>query len=64
MDGLLNTGTDTVHRHLPDDPDRDAACGATMYVAPDQLDRVGVDEAVADRQASKCGRCFADGGGY
>lgn len=62
MDGVLNTTTNTVHRHR--EAGVKTACGATRHVADDRLDRVDVDRVVLDSNACKCGRCFADGGGY
>ncbi|WP_232701562.1 hypothetical protein [Halobacterium wangiae] len=64
MDGILNTTTNTVHKHGSRDSHGRTVCGATKYLSDGQLDRVDVDQAVTDKQASKCGRCFSDGGGY
>lgn len=64
MDGVLNTTTDTVHKRGSLNAVSDTACGATLYVAEERLDSVDVEQAVRDRQASKCGRCFEDGSGY
>lgn len=70
MDVVLNEATETVHR-----PDRaaaelDTACGVTHHLAPDlltgpeRLRAISLERAVIDYGASKCGRCFDDGGGY
>ncbi len=64
MDGVLNTTTNTVHKHRDRKVTATTACGATRHVADERLDRIDVDRALSDRQASKCGRCFSDGGGY
>ena len=64
MDGVLNTTTRTVHRRKSESNTCDTACGATRFVATDTLDTVAVEQALEDAGAEKCGRCFADGGGY
>ena len=64
MDGILNTTTNTVHKHGFQDSRGRTVCGATMYLSESQLDEIDVNQAVTDHQASKCGRCFSDGGGY
>ncbi|WP_226022667.1 hypothetical protein [Halomicrobium salinisoli] len=64
MNGVLNTGTNTVHRHRDREARARTACGATRHVADERLDRIDVDRALSAREASKCGRCFSDGGGY
>jgi hypothetical protein len=62
MDGVLNTSTNTVHRHQ--ESGDGSACGATRFVAGEQLRRVDVEHAITSDSAKKCGRCFSDGGSY
>lgn len=64
MRGVLNETTNTVHRKRSDGQDCRTACGATYHVSDDRLRPTSVDRALADSTASKCGRCFSDGGGY
>lgn len=64
MDCVLNRTTHTVHRHESDYPALRTACGATFHVHRDQLEMTTVERALAEASASKCGRCFEDGGGY
>ena len=64
MDGILNTTTNTVHKHGFQDSNSETVCGATKFVSKGQLDEVDVDQALTDHHANKCGRCFSDGGGY
>lgn len=64
MDGVLNTTTRTVHRRESESSACDTVCGATKFVATERLDPVTVERALAETDAMKCGRCFADGGSY
>ena len=64
MDAVLNEHTNTVHKREDDATDLHTSCGVTSHVDDHQLESMPVRRAVADRDASKCGRCFEDGGGY
>lgn len=64
MDVILNEPTKTVHKHEPGALDPHTECGVTYHVAPDQLRMLPLEQAATDYNASKCGRCFDDGGGY
>ena len=65
MDLVLNEVTNTVHRHETGRPDRQAVCGSTFHVAHDNLRVVsGVEPGGEAVSATKCGRCFEDGGSY
>ncbi|WP_372480235.1 hypothetical protein ACAH01_03400 [Halomicrobium sp. HM KBTZ05] len=64
MKGLLNESTATVHKYEPQRGRGVAECGATTTVTHDQLRVLPVERALDERDASKCGRCFGDGGGY
>jgi hypothetical protein len=65
MDGVLNEVTNTIHKHETGAPDHRTVCGATYHVAHDDLRVVaGVESALDGTNASKCGRCFDDGGSY
>lgn len=64
MDGVLNTSTNTVHKHEHRNPSSKTTCGATRFVSNDQLHRMDVEDALTGHHANKCGRCFSDGGGY
>lgn len=63
-DAVLNETTKTVHRHARGNSDLQTVCGLTHHVNPDQLRTTSVKRATTDFDASKCGRCFDDGGGY
>jgi hypothetical protein len=63
MDGVLNEYTKTVHKHETGASDLHTVCGATYNLEPGQLREMSVESAEAI-DASKCGRCFDDGGGY
>lgn len=64
MDGILNETTNKVHRHSPNGTDYRTSCGATYHVPSERLRRTSIDEAVEEHTATRCGRCFADAGGY
>lgn len=64
MTVVVNLCTNTVHRHDPDVHERHTACGITYHLDHDRLRTVPFEEATSDGDASKCGRCFDDGGGY
>jgi hypothetical protein len=64
MEAILNETTQTVHRQETGTPSLRTVCGVTYHVGPDQLRRVSVARATGHLDASKCGRCFDDGGGY
>lgn len=64
MDGVLNETTKIVHKHQKERSDLEAACGATYDLNRDQLRMTPIRQAIADRSADKCGRCFEDAGGY
>lgn len=64
MDGVLNESTRTVHKHERGGPELHTACGVTYTVHSEKLREIPVEQAVAATNASKCGRCFEDGGGY
>jgi len=64
MEGVLNETTATVHKHEPDPTHGEAECGATSTVDHDQIRIVPVERALDQEAATKCGRCFGDGGGY
>lgn len=64
MEGVLNESTNTVHRRKIETPNPASVCGATDYVNRDRLRTTTVKQAIAHRDANKCGRCFEDGGGY
>lgn len=70
MDVILNELTETVHKYEAGSSELHAACGVTHHLAPDRLRgprklrRISLERASIDYDASKCGRCFDDGGGY
>jgi len=64
MNGVLNETTRTVHKHDHQASDLSTACGAEYHLSPEQLRLTSVSRALTARDATKCGRCFDDGGGY
>lgn len=62
--GVLNQTTGKVHKKETERSDRRAVCGATHFVAHDRLKTMPLEQAVSDSDVSRCGRCFADAGGY
>lgn len=62
MDGILNEITNTIHKREVGSAHLETVCGATYHVAEDHLCRTGLDSQT--NSATKCGRCFEDGGGY
>ena len=64
MDGILNETTSTVHEMRAEEPDLRAECGVTNHLEGDKLREVSVHRATRELDASKCGRCFDDAGGY
>ncbi|MFB6217592.1 MAG: hypothetical protein ABEH77_00175 [Halobacteriaceae archaeon] len=62
--GVLNQATRTVHKREAGPGKYQTVCGHTRHVDPDHLLRTAVETATDDRNATKCGRCFDDGGGY
>ncbi|WP_224448026.1 hypothetical protein [Haloprofundus salilacus] len=63
MRGVLNEQTKTVHKST-DQTHRLAACGALFHVSAESTVSVDVADAVDEGDASRCGRCFDDAGGY
>lgn len=61
-EGVLNEVTQTIHRHKTGCSKCLTVCGVSSHLSPDQLRRVPLDRATDE--FDKCGRCFADGGGY
>jgi len=64
MKGVLNENTRTVHKHEPGDSNPRTVCGVSYHVARDQLQIMPVDRATGECDASRCGRCFDNSGGY
>ncbi|WP_159898847.1 hypothetical protein [Salinirussus salinus] len=65
MDLVLNEVTNTVHRHETGRPGRQAVCGSMFHVSHDNLRVVrGAEPGGEAASATKCGRCFEDGGSY
>ncbi|MFB6169371.1 MAG: hypothetical protein ABEJ43_11085 [Haloferacaceae archaeon] len=54
----------TVHKHESGSSDLHTVCGVTHHVSHDQLREVPVERAASDDSATKCGRCFEEGGSY
>lgn len=65
MNIVLNEVTNTIHKQDTEKSDCQTVCGATNHVPQDNLRYVTVIEPeLKTLNASKCGRCFDDGGGY
>lgn len=65
MDVVLNEVTNTIHKQETGKSARQTVCGATNHLPQDNLKRVTVVESELDTlNATKCGRCFDDAGGY
>lgn len=64
MDAVLNETTRTVHKPRVGGRDLQTECGVAYLVAPDQLRTTSIERATAELDATKCGRCFEDAGGY
>jgi hypothetical protein len=62
MIGVLNETTGMVHREGT--AGGRTACGAATHLDGDRLRSLRLDRALEEYDASKCGRCFDDGGGY
>lgn len=64
MDGVVNVRTQTIHRHERGRAPLVTPCGLTSHVDADRLRRIPIDRATENAEASRCGRCFEDAGGY
>ena len=64
MDCVLNETTRTVHKVEPGVPELHAECGVAYHLDPDQLQKTSVTRAEREIDATKCGRCFENGGEY
>jgi hypothetical protein len=64
MESIVNEVTRTVHKHETGASDLHTRCGVTYNLDPEQLQTMSLSRATTDYDASKCGRCFEDGGGY
>jgi len=64
MSAVLNEPERTVHKHETGASEFHTVCGVSYNVDPDQLQRIPLDRATTEYDASKCGRCFEDGSGY
>ena len=62
MERVLNEVTNTVHKQATGTEAMETPCGVTYNVADDHLRQVSTNHLAAT--ATKCGRCFDDGGGY
>jgi hypothetical protein len=63
MKAVVNRTTETVHKYAIDGS-KETPCGATSHVDSSHLERTSLERARSAHGASKCGRCFDDGGGY
>lgn len=61
---ILNETTMTVHRHESGSTGLHTVCGVTHHLNQSQLREITAERAGADASATRCGRCFDDGGGY
>lgn len=64
MKGILNETTNTVHKHRAGASALQAECGATDHLERGYLRSVAVERVLTGADADKCGRCFAEAGGY
>lgn len=64
MEVVLNEHTGTVHKPRVDEPEYHTVCGITRNLTHDEVQVLPFERAASDHDASKCGRCFEDGGGY
>lgn len=65
MDAVLNLGTRTIHKQEDREPDIETICGVTRNLPQDRFEPVtAIETELETTDASKCGRCFDDGGGY
>lgn len=64
MTVVVNQCTKTLHKHAPGEDGLNTACGITYHLDHDHLLAIPFEQATSDGDASKCGRCFDDGGGY
>ena len=65
MNGVLNEVTNTVHKRETGGSTFQTVCGATYHVSHDELRIIAVVESELDTtNATRCGRCFDDAGGY
>lgn len=60
--GILNETTMTLHRQQGGMTDFQTPCGHTYHVPQERLRIVEIQRVKAD--ATKCGQCFEEGGGY
>ncbi len=64
MQGVLNERTHKVHKLKSGDSDARPECGATTRIDHNEIRVLPIEEAVEDGETDRCGRCFADAGGY
>ncbi len=64
MNGVLNEETGIIHKQQPGSSDGRTVCGATNHVGHNHLQLVSVEQVLDKDTGTKCGRCFADAGGY
>lgn len=62
--GILNETTGTVHKRDRGGSSYQSQCGVTYHVDAGRLRATSVERATRSQNVTKCGRCFADGGGY
>ncbi|WP_247728368.1 hypothetical protein [Halovivax limisalsi] len=62
MHRIVNVHTNTIHRASENPVAQRTTCGALRHVPSHHVERLGEDGPPAD--ASRCGRCFDDAGGY
>lgn len=63
MKRIVNAYTGTVHKPAVESRSQRTTCGALRHVPPTHVREVDLaDDPLTD--ASRCGRCFEDEGGY
>lgn len=64
MKGVLNHHTRTLHKPRTDATTRRTRCGALAHVPESHVRSVAGEELGSREGFDRCGRCFADSGGY
>jgi len=64
MECVSNEATNTVHRPEAGATHLKTVCSVTYHVPADHLRSAELDPEATTPTATKCGRCFDDGGGY
>lgn len=64
MNRILNTQTNTAHKHRPDDSSRTTECGSLVTATHDRTQIISDEDVEMSASIHRCSRCFDVSNGY